>query len=365
MTPTHANKSLEAVDVFAGCGGLTKGLRDAGFRIVSALEVDPVAARTYRYNHRNTHLVEKDIGDVAGADLLRHVRRQPLDLLAGCAPCQGFCSLTSKYGREDPRNLLVLEMARLVREMGPRAVMMENIPGLLTRGEPILRTFLHRLRSYGYSCTYRVVQMADYGVPQNRRRFVLLAGRGFRIPFPDPTHARAPRPDSRLAAWRTVREAIGYLQAPVTLSQAVADGGVQKHAWHVTRDLLSRTKARLRQAVPGETWLKSMETLRPKCHRNGYSGFTNTYGRMTWTAIAPTITAGCTTPCKGRFGHPDRRRYALSVREAALLQTFPPKYRFATDEMERACNLIGNAVPPLFGKLIARSVRRALEERNE
>ena len=152
------------------------------------------------------------------------------------------------------------------------------------------------------------------------------------------------------------------MRAPVRLSQTSKDGGPQQYNWHVVRDLQPQTKARLKAAVPGRTWLALKDCIRPKCHQNGYNGFTNTYGRMTWDEVSPTITAGCTTPCKGRFGHPDRRRTTISVREAALLQTFPESYAFKTDYMEVACEMIGNAVPPLFAKLAGRRVRKSLEE---
>ena len=131
----------------------------------------------------------------------------------------------------------------------------------------------------------------------------------------------------------------------------------------MVRDLQTRTKIRLKAAVPGETWLNLDEKIRPKCHRNGYDGFTNVYGRMAWDQPAPTITGGCTTPCKGRFGHPDKRRYTISVREAALLQTFPETYHFATDQMEAVCELIGNAVPPLYAKIAGKAVMAALKNR--
>ena len=150
------------------------------------------------------------------------------------------------------------------------------------------------------------------------------------------------------------------MSVPVTLKASLDDGGPQSHNWHVVRDLLLRTKKRLRVAEPGETWLKTDESLRPRCHRNGYAGFTNVYGRMAWDQPAPTITGGCTTACRGRFGHPDKDRYTISVREAALLQTFPERYRFVTDRIDSVCDMIGNAVPPLYAKLVGKKVLAAI-----
>jgi DNA (cytosine-5)-methyltransferase 1 len=234
---------------------------------------------------------------------------------------------------------------------------------LAIRGKAIFDQFLRILERLGYIYNWRIEQMADFGVPQSRRRLVLLAGLGFEIPLPDPTHARNPAPISGLHSWVTVRSAIGHLKPAITLSEATKRGGPQDNNWHVVRDLKPITKKRLKAAWPGESWRIIDETIRPPCHRNGYDGFPNVYGRMSWDEVAPTITSGCTTPCRGRFGHPDRRRYTISVREAALLQMFPYNYKFATDQMDAVCSMIGNAVPPLYAKLAGKVILSAIKKR--
>ncbi len=341
-----------AIDVFSGAGGLTVGLKRAGFRVAAAVELEPHSFATYKSNHPEVKCLKQDIATVSGTALLKLAGTDRLDLLVGCPPCQGFTSLTAKYkGREDPRNKLILEMARLAEEMQPRAIMMENVPGLMRKGQALHSRLRSRLEALGYRLTEGVLQVADYGVPQFRRRFVLLGGHGFDIDFPAATHSGLPK--SGLALWRTVRDTIEFMPEPITLRKAKATGNIERFDWHVVRDLSAGNIKRIKAAQAGKTWTHIPERLRPKCHRGGYEGFTNVYGRMEWDRPSPTITGGCTTFSKGRFGHPVGDR-TISVREAALLQTFPLDYRLDTPYMEHVCNMIGNALPCDFATALAR-----------
>lgn len=351
---------LVAVDVFSGAGGLTVGLKRAGFRVATAIEIEDHAFATYKTNHPEVRAIKQDVRTVRGRHL-RQISGGRVDLLAGCPPCQGFSTLTNTSSKRDPRNDLVLEMARLVRELRPRAVMMENVPGLADRGKRLFNRFLKTLQELNYQYTWDILQVANYGVPQNRRRLVLLAGRGFQPSLPKPTHHRTGK--DGLAQWKTLRDAIFGMDAPTLLEDAQKLGGPVNFDWHVVRRLSSQNIARLRKARPGASRSKLPKSLRPDCHKEVDKGYTSVYGRMAWDQLPVTITGGCTTFSKGRFGHPSELR-TISVREAARIQTFPDDYVFDTPYMEYACQMIGNALPCDFAQTLATSVAAQLQAGN-
>ena len=346
---------LTAIDLFAGGGGLTVGLKGAGFQVKAAVELETHACATYRANHPEVRLLERDITGVSGQELLDIAGPGGVDLLAG------YTSL-NRYGNDDPRNRLVLEISRLAEEIKPRAIMMENVPGLTTKGNRQYETLIADLKSLGYNLdnSAKVLQVADYGVPQERRRLVILAGRGFDIELPSPTHSKEEK--DGLPHWASVEDAIGDnkgIGVPSTLSEAKKQRKLPLSDWHVVRDLSEQNKQRIAAAVPGESWASIPEHLRPDCHQGTYVGFTNVYGRMEWDQPSPTITAGCTTFSKGRFGPPVEDR-TISVREAALLQTFPRYYRFDVPYMDHVCNVIGNALPCVFAEALAKQCYDAI-----
>ncbi|MGX9309643.1 DNA cytosine methyltransferase [Pantoea ananatis] len=348
---------LTAVDFFAGGGGLSEGLKQAGFDVVAAVEIDKNAARTYKANHPDTHLISTDIRYVSGNTILDKLKGSQLDLLAACPPCQGFSSLTRSSKVEDPRNSLIGEVTRLIKTLLPKTIMIENVPGITSRGERYLGEFLNALTSMGYNYSYSVLQVADYGVPQLRKRFVLLANLGNKIEIPRKTHSS--KKEDGVSGWKTVKDAIGNMPESVTLDQAYLYGGFEALNWHVTRSISDLTKKRLEFIKPGGSRFDLPDDLRPNCHKGNNTGFSNVYGRMAWDKPSPTITGGCTTLSKGRFGHPEKMR-TITIREAALLQTFPENYSFEASSIDDVCKIIGNALPCLFAKIMATACKESI-----
>ncbi|GFH63073.1 MAG: DNA-cytosine methyltransferase [Candidatus Desulfovibrio kirbyi] len=343
------DKQLFAGDLFCGGGGLTVGLKKAGFVVVAAVESAHAAASTYQANHPEVKLFIQDIRYLTGKDLLRQSPTGEIDLLTGCPPCQGFTSLTAKYHRDDPRNMLINEMVRLIEEVHPKAIMMENVPGLAQRGSHLFNPAVSAIDKLGYQTCYKILQVADYGVPQFRRRLVLVGGRGFSISLPEPTHSEQ---GDILPRWRTVGDSISNFPPPLIFQDAKRKGAIPFSNWHIVRSLSEQNILRLMAAKPGAGWSEIPEKLRPPCHQGKYKGFSNVYGRMEWHKVAPTITGGCTTFSRGRYGHPSEER-TISVREAATLQTFPQDYVFDTTEMDKVCNIVGNALPCDFAYHLA------------
>ncbi|MEI9978265.1 MAG: DNA cytosine methyltransferase [Edaphobacter sp.] len=334
-----------AIDLFAGCGGLTEGLKQAGFEVLGAVEIDPVAARTYVLNHSSVHVWNIDIRTITGADVLKefNLRKGELELLAGCPPCQGFSTMRTLNGKlsvDDPQNSLLLEFLRLVEELQPRAIMMENVPGLAQ--DQHFKDFCSRLAALGYKGEAKILNAADFRVPQRRRRLIYLASLASAVPFARPS-----------ARPRTVRDAFAKLKAP----------GVSGDAIHDLPEKRSKKVRQLIRSIPKDGGSRSDLPLKKqlKCHKS-CNGFKDVYGRMSWDRVAPTITGGCFNPSKGRFLHPDQNR-AITVREAALLQGFPRRYKFdATDGKSAIALMIGNALPPPFICAHARRILSTLKK---
>jgi DNA (cytosine-5)-methyltransferase 1 len=359
-------RKFTAVDLFAGCGGLTSGLRAAGFKVVAAIEQDADAAQTYRANNPQVNLYEKDIRQVTAAEVRRTLalsKGETLDLLAGCPPCQGFTRLTESSGRRDRRNALVREFLRFVRVLRPKVCMLENVPGLLRtqKGKRYFRELKSGLRKCGYHISYDVVELADYGVPQFRKRLVLIAARREAISIPRPTHRDPARPsDSHTQPWKTVRDAIGKMPKPPLRSSVRSGRAVPRYEWHYARNVAPLVKRRLEHALKNGRRRSALpKALRLKCHERRPDGYFDVYGVIDWDKPSPTITSGCTNASKGCFGHPRDAR-PLTAIEAARMQTFLLSHKFKGAGLESVARQIGNALPRRFAKVVGAAIATRL-----
>lgn len=339
-TPLTDSSRPTAIDLFSGAGGATQGLADAGFSVIGAVEFDPVASRSYRLNHPDVYLWEQDIRSLAATKMARELELKPgdLGLLKACPPCQGFSSLAEgRIDGDDPRNELVRHTIRFVRALRPKAVLIENVPGLGRDQRSI--DLLDSLRRMGYNAKSYHVNAVDFGVPQKRKRLIILALRGLKSVLPASLSPEDPEEP------RTVREAFEQLEVEVAPNDPLS----------VPR-VLSGAVLRRVEAIPtGGNRYDLPPELQLECHiklaKEGKSGATGSYARLRWGDPAPTMTTRCTTPACGPFLHPELHR-PLTLREAAAIQTFPATYQFAgtRGDIERQ---IGNAVPVKMAAVIA------------
>lgn len=347
----HAEKwlpsmSLSCVDLFCGAGGLSHGFMTRGIPINVGIDIDPECRYPFEYNN-NSRFVQRDIASLSGDELATWYPARDVRILAGCAPCQPFSTYRQRADIEQGQKWSLLrEFARLVTELRPDIVTMENVPPL--QRHIVFEEFLQALDAAGYAQPWcRTVECRRYGVPQYRRRLVLLASRFGQIEMIPPTH----EPDDTNL---TVRARIGHLPR-------LRDGDADAHdPLHRTSQLSEDNRERIRQSRPGGSWRDWESHLVAACHRRR-SGKTypSVYGRMAWDEPAPTLTTQCYAFGSGRFGHPEQDR-ALSLREAAILQSFPENYAFVAPGIRPRFKvigrLIGNAVPVALGAAIAESI---------
>lgn len=343
------------VDFFSGCGGTSRGFRAAGVEVVAAIDNDADAAATFQRNFPKAEVLCRDIRKVSTADLIPllhgHGRESRPLVFSACAPCQPFSKQRRGSDEEDDRVDLLAELLRFVGAHRPDALFVENVPGLERRASdfgPFTR-FVRSLRGRGYAVTYQSVESRDFGVPQIRRRLVLLASRHGRVTFPGPSHG--PGTGRR---YRTVRDAIASLPP---LNAGGVDPAINDHRAARLSDLnLTRIKA-TPEGGGREDW--PPELVLP-CHIDRSRAYTDTYGRLRWDAPAPALTTRCISYSNGRYGHPDQDR-GLSAREAACLQTFPRRFRFE-GTLVSVARQIGNAVPVALARTFAVALVQHLDE---
>lgn len=347
---------VAGVDLFWGVGGLTHGFEAAGIPVVAGIDVDPDCRYPYEANNEAT-FVEADISEIPSEDVEDLFPDDSCQILTGCAPCQPFSNYNNGVNSSEMEDwVLLTEFGRLVRNIEPDIVAMENVQDI--RNHRVYSDFVATLFKRGYDISINKVDCDNYGVPQSRRRLLVLASKHDDISLIDPTH-------TGYNGHVTVEDTIGNgTLAPIGAGEAYDDDPL-----HRTQTLTEINLKRIRQSKPGGTWRDWDEELILDCHKKeSGSSYDSVYGRMEWQETAPTINTQFYGYGSGRFGHPEQDR-AISLREGAMLQTFPKDYSFVEEETDEISfkqvgRLIGNAVPVRIAEVIGESILRHLKKSN-
>lgn len=350
FSTTSSGEQVSVLDLFCGVGGLSHGFKQEGFSLAGGIDIEESCRWAYERNN-DAPFFRRDVSKLSGEELKSYFPSKGRKVLVGCAPCQPFSTYNQK--NEDPQWQLLGEFARLIGETLPDVVSMENVPALLRfRSGEVFERFREALIGFGYHVSAQVAFAPDYGIPQRRYRLVLLASRLGPITLIPPTHT----PER----YRTVKDAIGDL-APIGAGEMD-----DRDPLHKASKLSPVNYLRIKSSKPGGTWRDWDPELVAACHKSP-SGqtYSSVYGRMNWDEPSPTITTQFYGFGNGRFGHPEQDR-ALTIREGAILQTFPKDYNFVEPKgdisFKKLGKLIGNAVPVDLGRAIARSIRGHLDQ---
>lgn len=349
------NKVYDAaiIDLFCGVGGLSHGFVREGLNVIAGIDVDETCKYSFEVNN-NALFIDKSVSDISKDEINELFGDTQIKILVGCAPCQPFSSYTFKDGekKDNDKWKLLYDFARLIKETKPDIISMENVSQLINfKKAPVFKDFIDELAELGYFVHYEIVHCPDYGIPQNRKRLVLIASKLGEIELIPKTHDKS--------NYISVRDTIGDLPK-------INDGEIYlKDRLHYSRKLNPINKKRIRQTPYGGSWKDWPEDLKLACHKkDSGKSYGSVYGRMKWEDPSPTMTTHCIGYGNGRFGHPEQDR-AISLREASLLQTFPLDYKFFDEENETFSSVIiarqiGNAVPVKLGEVIAKSIKAHL-----
>jgi len=344
---------IAAIDLFCGAGGLTRGLLKQSIVVKAGFDIDPFCKYAFEHNN-DSRFILKDVSKLKRKEIKKFLSSGDVTVIAGCAPCQPFSKYTQgRDSSKDEKWSMLYEFARIVEETLPDVVTMENVPQL--KRHKVYNDFENKLTELGYDVTSSVVFCPDYGIPQTRHRLVLLASRLGPINLVKVSH--------KAEEYKTVRQTIGNLPS------IKAGGSDRKDPLHTTSTLSDKNLLRIKASKPGGSWLEWDRNLVADCHKkSGRATYRSVYGRMSWNKPSPTITTQFIGFGNGRFGHPKQNR-AISLREGAMLQTFPKKYRFVEPgkpiHFKHVARLIGNAVPVKLGEIIGKSIRKHVDTHYE
>ena len=351
INPIDKTPNIEIIDLFCGIGGLSHGFLRESMPVLAGIDIDSSCSYAYQTNN-HAKFIHRDISDIPSSEIIDLYSEHSIKIIVGCAPCQPFSSYNFKT-KGDKKWHLLGEFSRIINDVQPDIISMENVPQLLSfKKENVFESFLNILRENNYFVDYKIVDCSRYGIPQKRKRLVLIASKLGAIKIIPETHTKE--------TVRTVRQAIGALP-PINHGEKAKSDDLHKSAKLTTINL-----NRIRQSKQGGSWKDWDESLLLNCHKKD-SGktYVSVYGRMKWDEPSPTITTQFIGIGNGRFGHPEQDR-AISIREAALLQTFPIDYQFSPNPdntpTKQIATHIGNAVPVLLGQVIAKSIKKHLIE---
>lgn len=344
---------IVAVDLFCGVGGLTYGLNKSGINVAAGFDFDEGCKFAYEKNNKNSKFVHKDIADITKKDIKSFFKGAQVTVLAGCAPCQTFSSLSIKIRKtkdlqKDKRWTLLNHFSRIINEANPDFVIMENVP--LLQKQMIFKEFIKNLESSDYVVNYKIINCSNVGVAQNRRRLILLAVKK--------------NISKEINFIEKVGRVLNVKDVIFSLPKIKAGEKSNTDPLHVSAKLDEINLKRIKCSKPGGTWNDWPKELCAKCHqKESGSSYSSVYGRMEWNKPSPTITTQFCRYGTGRFGHPTQNR-ALSLREGAILQSFPKNYKFIKNKSNfstvKIATQIGNAVPPKLGEYIGHKIKSLL-----
>jgi DNA (cytosine-5)-methyltransferase 1 len=374
MHLTNTINNVEVIDLFCGAGGLTHGFALEGFKVIAGIDLDSNCKYPYEINN-NSIFIEKDIKSISSKEINDLYNNEKIKILVGCAPCQPFSKYTQKQEKinlkatkqsnkqydllkdidenksfPDKNWPLLKEFQRLIYDTEPSIISMENVCEL--ESYTIFKDFAISLESKKYFVTKYSIHCPSYGIPQNRNRLVLFASKYSPINIIHPTHSEE--------NFVTVKNAISHLP-PIEQGQADPNDPL-----HRSSKLSNKNLQRILQSKQGGTWRDWDNDLILNCHKKKEGQFYSAvYGRMDWNKPSPTITTQFFGYGNGRFGHPEQNR-AISLREGAILQSFPEYYKFVNDKNKISISnigkMIGNAVPVKLGQVVAKSIKIHLEQ---
>lgn len=347
---SHNNHNIKAVDFFCGGGGMSYGMQSAGVKVLAGIDFEPACKETYEANIIGAKFMQEDVFNLTVEKLESELCLQRNDkdlILIGCSPCQYWSIInTDKEKSEKSKNLLI-EFRKFVEYFNPGYVVVENVPGVLrNKRKSGLSGFIRWLKNNSYKVHFDNHDISEYGVPQSRKRFTLLANRVTKTKI---------EPIKSIRQKLLVRDVIGVKNGFPEISAGHRDKSTFMHTTAGLKEINLRRLEVTEKNGGSRISYADCEDLAPKCHKNDKINFKDTYGRISWDKLSPTITTKFFSISNGRFAHPEENR-AISLREGAVLQSFPKNYIFKTTSIASTAKIIGNAVPPRYARAIAQAI---------